>query len=81
MCKSVRDADRLDSLKPDYTVNDVSSEIDIKNGAVNVQCTRFKTRMRRSETQVRPIHYILPRRLICVSGCDGNTLLGYSTSS
>ena len=53
MCKCVRDADRLDSLKPHYTVNDVSPDIDIKKGAVNLSCTRFKTRIRHSGSQVR----------------------------
>ena len=53
MCKCVRDADRLDSLKPHYTVNDVSDDIKIKKGTVDLSCTRFKTRIRRSKTQVR----------------------------
>ena len=47
MCKCVRDADRLDSMKPYYTVNDVSDDINFKKGAVNLRCTRFKTRIRR----------------------------------
>ena len=53
MCKCVRDADRLDSLKPHYTVNDVSTDIEIKKGTVNLSCTRFKTRIRQSSSQVR----------------------------
>lgn len=55
MCKCVRDADRLDSLKPHFTVNDVSTDINIQKGAVDLQCTRFKTRIRQSETQVKPV--------------------------
>ena len=55
MCRCVRDADLLDSLKPRYTKNDISADVDIKNGAVNLQSTRFKTRIRSSQTQVRPI--------------------------
>jgi len=55
MCKCVRDADLLDSLKPHYTKNDISTNIEFKNGAVNLQCTRFKTRIRPSQTQVRLI--------------------------
>jgi len=61
MCKCVRDADRLDSLKPLYTVNDVSPDINITKGAVDLQCTRFKTRIRQSQTQVSLILNDLPR--------------------
>jgi hypothetical protein len=61
MCRCVRDADRLDSLKPHYTVNDISTQIEIENGAVNLQCTRFKTRIRASESQVRLILRIIYR--------------------
>ena len=46
MCKCVRDADRMDSMKPHYTANDVSDDISFKKGAVNLRCTRFKTRIR-----------------------------------
>ena len=61
MCKCVRDADRMDSLKPHYTVNDVSTDIKIQKGVVDLSCTRFKTRIRQSDTQVRftlhtPLH-------------------------
>ena len=55
MCKCVRDADLLDSKKPHFTVNDISSDINIKKGAVNLSCTRFKTRIRKSANQVSPI--------------------------
>jgi hypothetical protein len=61
MCKCVRDADRLDSLKPHYTVNDVSTDITFKQGAVDLQCTRFKTRIRQSQTQVSLIPNVLPQ--------------------
>lgn len=54
MSKCVRDADRLDSLKPHYTENDISNKIEFgKKGSVNLQCTRFKTRIRKSDSQVR----------------------------
>jgi len=55
MCKCVRDADRLSSLKPHYTVNDVSADINVKKGAVDLSCTRYKTRIRASQSggQVR----------------------------
>ena len=54
MCRCVRDADLLDSLKPNFTENDVSKDFKVKDGAVDLECTRFKTRIRRSETQVNP---------------------------
>ena len=52
MCKCVRDADLLDSLKPRYTKSDVSSGVEFRNGALDLQCTRFKTRIRPSQVQV-----------------------------
>lgn len=55
MCRCAREADRLDSLKPSSTVNDVSDEIGIVNGVVGLQCTRFRTRIRDSGGRVRPI--------------------------
>ena len=58
MCRCVRQADRLDALKPNYTVNDISSEFAVTEGAVDLQCTRFKTRIRPSGNQVR--HPISP---------------------
>ena len=64
MCKCIRDADRLDSLKPHYTANDVSADIKIRKGAVDLSCTRFKTRMRKSKTQVRLILHICPTPVI-----------------
>ena len=83
MSRCVRDADRLDSLKPNYTVNDVSSEICFTNGAVDVKCTRFKTRIRQSGTQVRPTAVPAPfgYRLNCMSDHVGNYLSGCSISS
>jgi hypothetical protein len=61
MCKCVRDADRSDALKPHFTENDVSAEFNINGGAVDLQCTRFKTRIRRSDNQVRLILHVLLR--------------------
>jgi hypothetical protein len=56
MCRCARVADRLDSLKPHSTVNDVDNEFSILRGAVGLQCTRFRTRIRQSRgNQVRPI--------------------------
>lgn len=59
MCKCVRDADRLASMKPSATKNDVSN-INITKGAIDLQCTLFKTRIRHSPTQVKrpsPAHW------------------------
>lgn len=60
MCKCVRDADRLSALKPHYTVNDVSSTFEFNKGAVDLQCTRYKTRIRKSDSQVRFILRTFP---------------------
>ena len=60
MCKCVRDAGRLDSLKPNYTKNDVSTDIKVQKGSVDLSCTRYKTRIRQSEGQVRLTLHILP---------------------
>jgi len=60
MCKCVRDADRLDALKPHVTVNDISTEVNIKRDAIELQCTRFKTRLRSSGSQVRLILQVPP---------------------
>jgi len=48
MSKCVRDADRLDALKPHFTVNYISTKIEIRKGTVDLSCTRFKTRIRKS---------------------------------
>ena len=82
MCKCVRDADRLDSLKPRYTVNDVSNNIVVKTSAVDLSCTRFKTRMRQSGSQVRIILHTSALYLANVSSwSDGNIRYDDSTSS
>ena len=81
MCRSVRDADSLDSLKPHSTVNDVSSQIEFKKGAVNLQCTRFKTRIRPSENQVKfTLHTIRHITSDRRAWYDGNVLCYHSTS-
>ena len=77
MCKCVRDADRLDSLKPHYTKNDIGPEISVTKATVDLQCTRFKTRIRRSGHQVRPIlHHHPAPHLIDLLACP----VDYSTS-
>lgn len=59
MCKCARDAQRLDSMKPHFTKNDVSPEVSVTKGAVDLKCTRFKTRIRESGHQVRLLLYTL----------------------
>ena len=54
MCKYIRDADRLDSLKPLYLVNDISNDINVMMGSVDLRSTRYKTRIRQSADQVGP---------------------------
>ena len=61
MCRRVRDADRLESLKPQYSENDISTEVDVAEGIVDLKCTRFNTRIRLpSGHQVRPIVHAPP---------------------
>ena len=54
MCKYIRDADRLDSLKPRYFVNEISNDINVTKGTVDLRSTRYKTRIRQSADQVGP---------------------------
>ena len=72
MCKRVRDADRLESLKPHYTENDISTEVDVAEGIVDLKCTRFNTRIRMpSGHQVRPFLHAPPVfRLIDLSAAS-----------
>lgn len=73
MCRCAREADRLDSLKPRSTVNDVSDEIGIVNGVVDLRCTRFRTRIRESGSQVRPTFRL---HLLIRAGSDGVVFCG-----
>ena len=54
MSRCVRDADRLDSMKPHYTLNDIGPNFSVSKGAVDLKCTRFKTRIRHDCNQVKP---------------------------
>ncbi|GBE88386.1 predicted protein [Sparassis crispa] len=51
LSKFMRDADRLYALKPTKVKNDVKAEFSQKSGALNVECTRFKTHIRTSTNQ------------------------------
>lgn len=80
MCKCVRDADRLDSLKPNYTVNDISTNIGVNKSGVDLSCTRFKTRIRQSDGQVRLSLHISPAPFLICDSSDGNIICYHSTS-
>ncbi|KAI0784596.1 hypothetical protein C8Q75DRAFT_689120, partial [Abortiporus biennis] len=51
LANTVRIADRLDAMKPVKVKNDVEGKFESKSGALQLKQTRFKTRMRESETQ------------------------------
>ncbi|KII85038.1 hypothetical protein PLICRDRAFT_116758 [Plicaturopsis crispa FD-325 SS-3] len=47
LAKTIRDAERLDALKPTRVRNDVSGDFSHKGGNLNLSCTRYKTRIMR----------------------------------
>lgn len=51
IAKVIRDFDRLYILKPTRVKNDVATQFSHKQGALNVELTRFKTRLRVSSSQ------------------------------
>ena len=54
MRKCVRDADRLHALQPNKVKNDVKAEYSItKEGNIEIAMERYKTRVRKVDTQVR----------------------------
>jgi regulator of nonsense transcripts 1 len=61
LAKTLRDADRLEALKPTRVKNDVTESFSLKSGKLNVTSSRFKTRIMSSATQV---HYITPSYLL-----------------
>lgn len=53
IAKTLRDADRLDALKPTKVKNDVTGEFSTKSGELNLSSSRFRTRiMMTSSSQV-----------------------------
>ncbi|KAG2038906.1 P-loop containing nucleoside triphosphate hydrolase protein [Suillus americanus] len=52
LAKISRDAEILESLKPSKVVNNVKADFNSKKGNVNLECTRYSTRIMRSKTQV-----------------------------
>ena len=61
MCRCVRDADRVESMKQHRTENDISTEkISVTKDSIELKCTRFSTRIRpRNAHQVGPILHAL----------------------
>ncbi|KAK7690913.1 hypothetical protein QCA50_006016 [Cerrena zonata] len=52
LAKSVRDYDRLVALKPTRVKNDIASDVNLRKGNLQLNLSRFKTRMRTSDSQV-----------------------------
>ncbi|KAG1781677.1 P-loop containing nucleoside triphosphate hydrolase protein [Suillus placidus] len=52
LAKISRDAEILESLKPTKVVNTVKADFKSKKGNINLECTRFSTRIMKSKTQV-----------------------------
>ncbi|KAG2139120.1 P-loop containing nucleoside triphosphate hydrolase protein [Suillus bovinus] len=52
LAKISRDAEIMDSLKPTQVVNNVNADLSFKKGSIKLECTRFSTRIMKSESQV-----------------------------
>ncbi|KAG2347790.1 hypothetical protein BDR05DRAFT_875647 [Suillus weaverae] len=52
LAKISRDAEILESLKPTKVVNTVKADFKSQKGNINLECTRFSTRIMKSKTQV-----------------------------
>jgi hypothetical protein len=52
LAEALRDADRLEALKPTRVKNDVTGEFSVKQGKLSVSSSRFKTRIMTSPSQV-----------------------------
>ncbi|KII85034.1 hypothetical protein PLICRDRAFT_329256 [Plicaturopsis crispa FD-325 SS-3] len=69
LAKTMRDADRLDTLKPTRVKNDVSSTFSNKSGSLNLKSLRYKTRvMRLSERQTIEIETIVEEKRTILKG-------------
>ncbi|OJA13623.1 hypothetical protein AZE42_03977 [Rhizopogon vesiculosus] len=75
LAKISRHADISESLKPTKVINDVKGDFIFKKGNVNLECTRFRTRIMSSknqviqiETQVGDRHSIITGRAQRVKG-------------
>ncbi|KAK7681802.1 hypothetical protein QCA50_015149 [Cerrena zonata] len=57
LARSVRDHDRLVALKPLRAKNDISPKAKFSKGKLQLDLTRFKTRMRKSDTQTVEVKF------------------------
>ncbi|KAG2340869.1 hypothetical protein BDR05DRAFT_1032769 [Suillus weaverae] len=87
LAKISRDAEILESLKPTKVVNNVKADFKSKKGNVNLECTRFSTRIMTSKTQVcKPMRryainfecsYLQVIRIETLNGNKRSTITGH----
>ncbi|KAG1841684.1 hypothetical protein DFJ58DRAFT_707767 [Suillus subalutaceus] len=70
LAKVSRDAEILESLKPTKVVNNVKAD-SFKKGSVNLECTRFSTRIMQSKSQVIKIEMLDGKKRSTVTGRAG----------
>ncbi|KAG0706770.1 hypothetical protein DFH29DRAFT_117731 [Suillus ampliporus] len=68
LAKISRDAEILESLKPTKVVNNVKADFNSKKGDVNLECTRFSTRIMKSKNQVIHIETLVGDTKSTVTG-------------
>ncbi|KAG0705729.1 P-loop containing nucleoside triphosphate hydrolase protein [Suillus ampliporus] len=68
LAKISRDAEILESLKPTKVVNNVKADFHSKKGNVNLECTRFSTRIMRSRNQVIHIEMLVGDQKSTITG-------------
>ncbi|OAX31364.1 hypothetical protein K503DRAFT_870658 [Rhizopogon vinicolor AM-OR11-026] len=68
LAKISRHADISESLKPTKVVNDVKGDFVSKGGNVNLECTRFRTRIMSSQNQVIHIETQIGDRRSIITG-------------
>ncbi|KAG1804979.1 P-loop containing nucleoside triphosphate hydrolase protein [Suillus plorans] len=71
LAKISRDAEMLESSKPTKVVNNVKADFSAKKGDVNLECTRFSTRIMRSKTQVIHIETLNGDKRSTITGRAG----------
>ncbi|KAG1821662.1 uncharacterized protein BJ212DRAFT_1203569, partial [Suillus subaureus] len=67
LAKTSRDAEILESLKPTKVVNNVKAD-SIKKGSVDLECTRFSTRIMKSKNQVIQIEMLNGKKRSTITG-------------
>ncbi|KIK41901.1 hypothetical protein CY34DRAFT_12738 [Suillus luteus UH-Slu-Lm8-n1] len=69
LAKISRDAEILESLKPTKVVNNVKDDLSIsRGGTVNLECTRFRTRIMKNRDQVIHIETQTGNKLSTITG-------------